>query len=86
MLKFYVKHGKSNEKIHGIISSKQTKCLKIYISVITQRRIRAENEFEKDFYKLLNNAFYGKTMENVRNRLRLEFIKKKIIKNYKTTI
>ena len=34
------------------------------------------NEFEKDFHKLLNNAFYGKTMENVRNRRLVEFIKK----------
>ena len=31
---------------------------------------------EKDFYKLLNNAFYGKTMETVRNGLKINFIKK----------
>ena len=42
----------------------------------TQKKNRAKNEFEKDFYKVLNNAFYRKTMGNERNRLRLEFIKK----------
>ena len=47
---------------------------KRYIGFITQKRNKAENEFEKDFYKLLNNAFYGKAMEILRNRL--EFIKK----------
>ena len=36
----------------------------------------AEKDFEKDFYKSLNNAFYGTTMELVRNRLRLAFNKK----------
>ena len=49
-----------------------------------KNRIKAEQEFEKDFYQLLNIAFYGKTRENVRTCLRLEFIKKddykKIIK------
>ena len=34
------------------------------------------NDFEKDFYKLLSNAFYGKTKANVRNRLKIEFVKK----------
>ena len=34
------------------------------------------NDFEKDFYKLLNNAFYGKYLQNVRGRLNIKFIKK----------
>ena len=34
------------------------------------------NDFEEDFYKLLNNAFYGKAMEKVRNRLKIKFVKK----------
>ena len=55
-----------------------------YISFKNQKRNQAVNDFEKDFYKiLLNNAFYGKTMENVRNRLKYYFFEKddeKIIK------
>ena len=73
ILKFYVRHGMVADKIHEIISFKQTKWLETYENFNTQKRNRAKNDFEKDFYKLLNNAFYGKTMENVRNRLRLEF-------------
>ena len=46
------------------------------ISFNTQERNKAKNDFEKDFYNLLNNAFYGKTMENFRNRIKVEFIKK----------
>ena len=46
--------------------------------------MKAKIDFVQDFYKLLNNAFYAKTMENLRNRLRIEFFKKdeykKIIK------
>ena len=64
------------DKVHNIISFKQSKWLEKYISFNTQNRNKAKNDFEKDFYKLLNNAFYGKTMENVRNRLKIKFIKK----------
>ena len=50
----------------------------------TQKRNKAKNEFEKDFYKVLKNEIYGKTMEIVRNRIKVEFIRKvdtnKIIK------
>ena len=81
MLKFHVRHGMVVEKIHEIISFKQSEWLDNHTNFNTQKRIMAENDFEKDFYKLLNNAFYGKTMGNVRNRLKLEVFKKDDIKN-----
>ena len=76
MLKFYVRHGMVVEKIHEIISFKQSKWLEKHTNFITQKRNKGKNEVDKDFYNLLNNAFYGKTMENVRNRLGLKFITK----------
>ena len=80
MLKFYVRHGMVFEKIHEIISVKQSKWLESYISFNTQKRNRAKNDFEKDFFKLLVNAAFGKFLENIRNRLELELIKKDDIK------
>ena len=80
MLKFYVRHGMIVEKIHEIISFKQSRWLEKYISFNTQKRNKAENDFEKDFFKLLVNAAFGKFLENVRNRLGLELIKKDNIK------
>ena len=80
MLKFYVRHGMIVEKIHEIISFKQSKWLEGYISFNIQKRNKAKNEFEKDFFKLLVNAAFGKFLENVRNRLGLELIKKDDIK------
>ena len=76
MVKFYVRQGMIVDKVHEIVPFKQSKCLEKYISFNTQKRNKAENDFEKDFYKLLNNAFYGETMGNVRNRLRLDLIEK----------
>ena len=80
MLKFYVRHGMIVEKIHEIISFKQSRWLEAYISFNTQKRNKAKNDFEKDFFKLLVNAAFGKFLENVRNRLELELIKKDDIK------
>ena len=74
MLKFYVRHGMIVVKLHGIISFKQSKWLECYISFITQKRYKAKNDFEKDFFKLLVNAAFGKFLENVRNRLELELM------------
>ena len=76
MLKFYVRHGMIIDKVHNIISFKQSRWLEKYINFNTQKRNQAVNDFEKDLYKLLKNAFYGKTMENVRNRLNIKFVKK----------
>ena len=75
MLKFYIRHGMKIKQVHRVISFKQSKWLEKYIDFNTQKRNKTVNDFEKDFYKLLNNAFYGKTMENVRNRCKIEIIK-----------
>ena len=64
------------DKILDVISFRQSRWLEKYTNSNTQKRNQAVNHFEKDFYKLLNNAFYGKTMENVRNHLKFKFVKK----------
>ena len=64
------------EKTREIIPFKRIKWLEKNINFNTRKRNKVKNELEKDFYKLLNNAFYVKTVENVRNRLKLEFNKK----------
>ena len=76
MLKFYIRYGLIVDKVHSVISFKQSRWLEKNISFNTQKRNKAKNDFEKDFYKLLNNAFYGKTIENVRNRLKIKPVKK----------
>ena len=80
MVKFYVRHGMIVEKIHEIVSFKQSRWLEKYISFNTQKRNRGKNDFEKDFFKLLVNAAFGKFLENVRNGLELDLIKKDNIK------
>ena len=57
MLKFYARHGMIVDNILEIISFKQSKWLEKSINFNTQKRNKAENDFEKDFYKLLKNAF-----------------------------
>ena len=74
MLKFYIRRAMVVEKIHQIISFKQSKWFEKNIGFNTQKRNKSKIDSEKDFFKLLKNAFYGKTMENVRNRLILEII------------
>ena len=74
MFKFYLNQGMKVTKIHTIYRFKQSPWLSKYIDHKTQKRTVAKTNFEKDLYKLMNNAFFGKTMENVRDRTNLEFI------------
>ena len=67
MLKFYVRHGMVVDKVHEIVSFRQSKLLEKYITFNTEKRNLPKNDFEKDFYKLLKNSFYGKTLENFSN-------------------
>ena len=64
MLKLNVRHGMVVETIHEIFSIKQSKWLEKTVSFITQKRNRAKNDFEKDFFKLFVNAAFGKFLEN----------------------
>ena len=74
MFKFYLNQGMKVTKIHTINRFKQSPWLAKYIDHNTQKRTVAKTNLEKDLYKLINNAFFGKTMENVRDRTNLEFI------------
>ena len=77
LVKFYVKHGMKIAKVNDFMFFKQTKCSDKYIDYNIQKRNKTNNDFGKNFYKLLNNAFHGKIMENVRNRISVEFLKNK---------
>ena len=66
-LQYYIKLGMVVDEIYEILLFEQTNWLEPYIRFNTEMHQKAANDFEKNFYKLMNNAIYGKTMENVRN-------------------
>jgi hypothetical protein len=74
LLNLYISYGLKITKIHKIISFREENWLEHYIDLNTAQRTKATTDFEKNIWKLMNNAFYGKTCENIRNRVDVKLV------------
>ena len=72
-----LKLGMELKKIHRGIRFVESEWMKLYIDTNVNLRAQAKNNFEKDFFKLMNNSVFGKTMENIRNRVDVKLVNTK---------
>ena len=69
-----LQHGLRLDRIHQTIEFDHSPWLKTYIDFNTQLITAATNDFEKDFFKLMNNSVFGKTMESVRKHRNIKLV------------
>ena len=73
-LKYYLDKGWKLTKVSRILEFKQLSWMKPYIDFNTEKRMQATNESDKNFFKLMINSVYGKTMENMRKRMKTRIV------------
>ena len=74
-LQLYISLGMKIKQVHRILEFNQNSWMAPYIKMNTELRKAAKSDFEKDFFKLMNNSVFGKTMENLRKRINVQLVK-----------
>ena len=67
-------HGLILHRIHRVTEFDQSAWMKPYIDFNTQLRTRTTNDFDKDFFKSMNNSVFGKTMKNIRKHRNVKLV------------
>ncbi len=76
-LKFYLKHGLQLTKVNSAVKYFQSKWMAPYIAVNQAKRSACKTDFEKEFFKLMNNSVFGKTCENQKKRTSIYLVNNK---------